>query len=482
MIQLPDASAIREFRTFLDANGYNTTHLTERLGHARPPAPGEQGKMFDDSRVITTTNVLIRLFLLGSPVDEATAREFLPDSVFEFCVNTGLLEVAEGNVDSLVVIIPIDDLLFASDAYRVLGTDKAAEFVLPASTHSANFLRLLTMRDSAKSMLDLGCGCGIHALFAAAHSERVIATDISESAIAYTRFNALLNRIDNVECRQGSLFEPVADLKFDLIVSNPPFVVSPNEIFEYRDNALELDEFCRILIGEVPDYLANNGRLQMLCEWVEQDGEPWGHRLKAWIRGCDAWILHSTPVSPEDYVQSRSSDISGESVDTGSTSEWLDYLRSHNVRAIHPGMIALRRRDGANWMHIQQLRADVRSEAGQAVADGISAIDFLEACDDDSMLEATLRLADCLEAEQMQADGKPVGVFLRIENGLSMEAEIDGPTAAFLNLFDHKRTVRECIDKFGSLTDADSDKLKADLLTILRALVSRGFLMPANVD
>ena len=482
MILLPDSSDVREFRVFLDANSYSTSYLTDQLGRARPPAPGEEAQMFDNSRVITATNVLIRLFLLGTSVDEATVDEFFPAPIIAFCVDNGLLEVSEGHVRARIVIIPVDDLLFVSDAFRMLGTESASEFVLPASTHSANFLRLLTMRTPVDSALDLGCGCGIHALFAARHCMHVIATDISEAAVRYTQFNALLNDVDNVECRQGSLFEPVTGMRFDLIVSNPPFVISPGETFVYRDNPLELDEFCRVLIAEAPAHLNENGHLQMLCEWVEQDGQPWTERLQEWIRGCDAWVLHSTPVSPEDYVQQRSGDISGESVDTGSIRDWNAYFRSHNVRAVHPGMIALKRRDGANWMHVQHLREDVTTEAGQAVADGIAAVDFLESCDDDSMLEATLKLADNLEAEQMQENGKAVGVYLRLNNGLSMEAEIDGPVAAFLNLFDRKRSVRDCIEQFAALTDADSAKLTSDLLAILRVFVSRGFLLPADVD
>ncbi|NNL49787.1 MAG: methyltransferase [Woeseiaceae bacterium] len=482
MIQLPDSSAIREFRAFLDANEYDTVHLTERLGRARPPTPGETGQMFDDSKVITTANVLIRLFLLGSTIDQATAREFLPKPVVNFCARSGLLEIVDGIVRASVVIVPIDDLLFVSDAFRILGTREAAGFVLPASTHSANFLRLLTMRTPVDSALDLGCGCGMHALFAARHSKKVIATDISEAAIRYTRFNAMLNDMNNIECRQGSMFEPVEDLRFNLIVSNPPFVIGPGETFVYRDSNLELDGFCKLLVQQAPAYLAENGHLQMLCEWVEQEGQSWEERLNDWVRGCDAWILHSSPVTPADYVEQRSSDISGDDVNTGSADDWTAYFHVNNVRAVHPGMITLRCREGLNWTHLQPLLGDVETPAGQAIMDGIAAIDFLEACDDEAILEAVLCVADGLEAEQIQADGKAVGVYLRLNNGLSVEAEIDGPVAAFLNLFDRKRTVQECIEKFGALTDADPDRLTSDLLAILKVFVSRGFLLPADVE
>ena len=481
MLQLPEYSRVREFRVFLDACGYGTERLTQCLGRARPPTAEEARQMFDDSREITVLNVLVRLFLLGAPVDKASVDAFLPDSVVRFCDDAGLLQTRDGMVESQVVIIPIEDLLFVSDAFRMLGTDAARDFVLPASTHSANFLRLLTLRDTVGDTLDLGCGCGLHALFAARHSTRVIATDISPQAIAYTRFNAMLNDVGNVECLEGDLFEPVAGKQFDLIVSNPPFVIGPSESFVYRDNPLALDEFCKTLVAEAPHYLREGAHLQMLCEWVEVEGETWKERVTGWVRGCDAWILHATPLSPASYAEQRTADLSGESVNAGQADDWVAYFERHRVRAIHPGMLALRRRAGVNWLHVHNLPADVTRAAGTAVADGIAAVDFLEACDDEALLAATLGLADNLAAEQVRSGEDTVGVRLLLNNGLSTEADIDGAVAAFLNLFDGERTVGDCVAEFAKVADADVDQLTADLVSIVRVFVSRGFLRPLDL-
>ncbi len=481
MKQTPEISDVREFRAFLDAHGYDSATLSQRMGRARPPAAGEEQQMFDDSSEISTANVLIRLFLLGAPVDKVSIEEFIPAPVLEFCDQAGLFETSGDIVNGSIVIVPVEDLLFASDAFHMLGTEQASEFVLPASTHSANFLRLLTMRDPVKSALDLGCGCGIHALFAARHSITVVATDISPSAIWYTRFNAMLNGIDNVECLEGSLFEPVAERKFDLIVTNPPFVISPSESFVYRDNTMELDSFCQVLVGEAPRYLKLGGHLQMLCEWVEITGQSWQERITGWVRNCDAWILHTPPLLPASYVQQRSSDISGDAVNTGQPDTWLAYFEARDVRAVHPGMLTLRRRDGQNWLHIQNLTTDVVSEAGDVIADSIAAVDFLEACDDDSLLQATLSLADGVGAERLETDGNITGVYLKLNNALAVDAEIDGAVAAFLNLFNGQQSVQECIDQFGATTDADMGALRSDLLAILRMFVSRGFLVPVDV-
>lgn len=474
-MQLPDHSSIRDFRAFLNKHDYNTDELTRRLGRARPPAPGEHQQMVDDSREITTTNVLIRLFLLGAPVDEPTVAEFLPETTLSFCEQAGFLETVQGMVQARVVIIPVEDLLFVSDAFRLLGSSNASEFILPASTHSANFLRRLTMRAPVETMLDLGCGCGIQALFAARHCTQVVATDISAAAIHYTKFNALLNNIDNVECISGDLFEPVRNRQFDLIVSNPPFVVSPSHTFVYRDNALELDEFCKILIQEAPQYLQDDGHLQLLCEWVEIRGQSWLERIQGWVRGCDAWVLHAAPVPPASYVRQRISDISGDSVDPGSADKWTAYLDKHKVQSIHPGMIVLRRRNGENWLHVQNLPGDVTTEAGAAVANGIAAVDFLEACDDDSLLDATLAISDQLATEQLESDRDATAIRLKMNNGLSTEAEIDGTVAAFLDYFDGKRRVRQCVAEFAATAGVD-------LLSIVRVFVSRGFLVPVDID
>ncbi len=76
-------------------------------------------------------------------------------------------------------------------------------------------------------MLDLGTGSGVLGLRGASHCDRVTAVDINPRALMFAGFNAHLNFVDNIELLEGSWFEPVAGRRFDLIVSNPPYVVSP---------------------------------------------------------------------------------------------------------------------------------------------------------------------------------------------------------------------------------------------------------------
>jgi HemK-related putative methylase len=89
----------------------------------------------------------------------------------------------------------------------------------------ARALTRLPLGDPAKlTVLDMGTGSGVGAVFAARRGARVVAVDINPEAVRCARINALLNQQDEqIEVRHGDLFEPVRGQQFDLVLFNPPF-------------------------------------------------------------------------------------------------------------------------------------------------------------------------------------------------------------------------------------------------------------------
>ncbi|MFD5558835.1 HemK2/MTQ2 family protein methyltransferase [Streptomyces sp. NPDC127068] len=104
------------------------------------------------------------------------------------------------------------------------------------------------------TVLDVGTGAGPLALAAARRGARVTAVDTTHRAVLTARFNARRARLP-VEVRHGDLFAPVAGRRFDLVLSNPPYVPAPAATAPHhgaavawdagRDGRLLLDRICR---------------------------------------------------------------------------------------------------------------------------------------------------------------------------------------------------------------------------------------------
>jgi len=87
--------------------------------------------------------------------------------------------------------------------------------------------RALALRPEATArVLELGTGSGAIALALASERPQwqVTATDLSEEALAVARANAASHSLSHVEFIHGSWFEPLGGRRFDLIVSNPPYI------------------------------------------------------------------------------------------------------------------------------------------------------------------------------------------------------------------------------------------------------------------
>ena len=184
-------------------------------------------------------SLLIALLLLG---DEVAADELAP-----LLVEAGVAEERDGSLRGLVRVVPHDDLLIASDRLDVEGADRVAGVHRPSAV-----LAHLTISQEVERALDVGTGNGIQALLLSRHAGHVVATDVNPRALAVAAFNLALNGVTNIELREGSLLEPVAGERFGCIVSNPPYVVSPDAAFTFRDSGLPATGSASCLRGGCP--------------------------------------------------------------------------------------------------------------------------------------------------------------------------------------------------------------------------------------
>jgi hypothetical protein len=247
-----DPALVAQLHRQLTEAGFSEARIHESYsrGTAQDPwslatgLPARDGSLF---------SILVTLFCSGSAVEVKEAEAGLAASNLIDLEKLGLVELRDGRAHPRCLLRPHGDLIVASDLPTrrsdcVLG-------VVPASETLAH----LTVRRPAKRALDLGTGCGAQGLLLARHSETVVSVDVNPRALAFASFNAVLNGAANVQCREGSWFAPVADERFDVIACNPPFVVSPDAAYTYRDSALPRDGVCRMVVRDAADHLSDGG-------------------------------------------------------------------------------------------------------------------------------------------------------------------------------------------------------------------------------
>ncbi len=274
---------------------------------------------------------------------------------------------------------------------------------------TSKLLSRFAIRRHSSATLDLGTGSGILSLGAAKFSDTVVATDLNQRAVSFAAFNAKLNGVENIEVLAGDCFAPVLNRRFDLILSNPPFFITPQQGYMFCDNPMELDGLCRRLVREAPEYLNEGGYMQMLCEWAQVSGQPWEERIAEWLEGtgCDAWVMKGLTQDPAEYAQHRIQETSQNPADDASLYRgYMTYYRERGVEAIHDGLVVMRRRAGANWVQLEEVPKTPNGDLGELVLSTFTAHDLLSQLQDDESLLATQ--AQALRAYETGTDMRAV--------------------------------------------------------------------------
>ncbi|MBX3411228.1 MAG: class I SAM-dependent methyltransferase [Pirellulales bacterium] len=489
-IDLPDQ--VRRVREAFREADFRGETVLERLGKRAMTAftPLEAAVVLHRTAEGSALDLLVRLFVVGVPVAVDRLEKTIPTVSLESWQQLGLLARQEKTVSAAVRIMPYHELLLVCDAARPSGSPVDPEYVMGAGTSTNTLAQLMPRRDWRQS-LDLGTGCGVLALVAAGHSERTWATDLNTRAVNYAAFNALFNGYEHVIARVGSLFEPVGDERFDLIVSNPPFVISPENRFIFRDGGEVGDELCHRIVGEVPRHLNEGGYCLLLCNWVHPRGEDWRQRLTGWFRGseCDAWVLRSETSDTAKYAALWLSHTEGDAAeDAGSRFQsWLDYYDRAGVEAISYGIMIVRRRSGGgNWIRFDDAPAQFVGPCGEDVEARFRRQDFLQRfANPGELLREPLHLSPRVRLDQECQPGQqqPWDVLrarLRIDGGIAYAGEVDAFVLGVLSACRGNRPVGEIVTEGAramSLAPAESLQRAAP---VLWALVERGFLLPGS--
>jgi hypothetical protein len=391
----------------------------------------------------------------------------------------------------------IGEWWIASDLDELaLGTELPADHVLGVGGASRTLAELIVPTPVGRA-LDLGTGCGIQALLVARHAGEVVATDISERALAFAALNARLNGVGNITFRRGSMFEPVAGETFDLIVSNPPFVITPRvdgvTAYEYRDGGLIGDALVEQFVRQAPEHLTPGGIAQLLGNWesVGVPAAPGLNRLESWIApDVDAWAIQREELTPLEYAELwiRDGGTTPREPAFGRMLEtWLDDFAARGVTAVGFGYVLLRRPastipdpsgvDGPKPLRRFERLSQPLSSPGRALRDGLAAHDLLAG----GIPQTLVTASDVTEARHyMPGDDEPSVIELRQGGGFGRTISADTAIAGFVGACDGELTVAQIAAALADLFEVPLADLWAELEPRIRELVQDGFLVPAS--
>ncbi len=485
MLNLASTGDAKRLREFLSESGYSEDGLRAKLVLKDLPSTRLRNfaRLQDLTREPNCINTLVRWFWIGMPQDASKAEAHLPAWFIPLALQCGLLLRQGEDLCPEAMLFPADNFLFAADHTSKIDAVYPDLVLWPNPT--SRLLSRFTVRRPSRATLDLGTGTGIQALLAAAHSEKVIATDLNSRAVAFALFNARLNGIENVECLAGNGFEPVADRKFDLIVSNPPFFITPATQYLFCDNPLDLDQLCRRLAREAPLHLNEGGYFHMLCEWAEVRGQPWQERLSEWLEGtgCDAWVMKGYSEDPAQYAEERiRTNTATPDRDADLYADYMAYYRQRSVEAIHGGLITMHRRSGQNWIFMEEVEHTPKTPCGDLVVQTFAVRDFLLShSSDDQLLALKPKLSPHARLEhifqQVEGAWKPESLTLRLVKGFDLFLGLQPIVAEFLVGCDGTRPLSELIGNFATKADAPLEQVQKECLDVVRKLLERGFLL-----
>jgi methylase of polypeptide subunit release factors len=470
-----ERSPARTLGNALRRIGYDEDAITSVLGEDAFGSGPEEfetlARRAPDSRLGTA----VQLFFLEQPLSRREVERALGEQAVEALAASGLARVDDDDVEPLARITGVGDLLVASD--RLTTDDAHSDPPDYVATYSPMSQRCdaLTPRPEVDRALDLGTGNGVHALLAARHARHVVATDVNPRALAYTSLNAALNGLDNVECRQGSLFEPVAGEMFDLITCNAPFVISPERRFVYRDGGMAGDEFSEQVVAGVAERLADGGYATLLASWVGTEEDEPDERAIAWAEetGFHAWVLSADQRTPLEHAAEWNAPLleDPEAYDAA-LDDWADYLEELGAAWVSEGAILLHRRDGTEpSLRVDEIPEDPLDPAGDQILRAFAArVGLASLARPAELLKQRVALAGnvTVELDFEPRRGAPAvaAARVRLDEGMRQVAEAPPTVAEVVASLDGSGTLDDALRALPSAERGRASALVRELLEL----------------
>ncbi|GAA5126817.1 methyltransferase [Luteolibacter yonseiensis] len=474
------------FLATLKRAGY-TARTAEEIGIKSLPDPFARTAVVSRTFPGSPLSIAYRLFDAGEPV---TGREalLLFGEQLHGLVTLGLIEPLGNDLVRSVAHLEADEGgWFASDHAAALLSNRT-DYTMGIGL-STRMLAALAPGRAGCPALDLCTGAGWGAIRLAASGCRVTAADINPRALGFARMNVRLAGGGSVEFLEGDLFAPVEGRRFDVITANPPFVISPETTFTFRDSGLGGDSFCEHLARRMPDHLNPGGIGVMLLNWYDNGDDASSTRPLEWLEGsgCGTWLLRSLTQNPADYATRWLRDSGrGRTPSAETLDRWVSYLTEIGARRIHYGFLVIHRGQGPPWTRAESRGIEkIEPTAGAEVRRVVEGEAWLalHQPDDARLLDGLYTVVDGIRAETDMILDKGWGartIRLISPGQLSYDGQIDEFLLRLLALCREGRAPASMVAELRAHPHfANNPELAPQIAGLVRELIRHGLLAPA---
>ncbi|WP_216382568.1 DUF7059 domain-containing protein [Arcanobacterium phocae] len=479
-----------------DLRNYTLDHIAETLGEDALTALGRDEAVpaqLAAERVGGQLGLLVRLWWTGDTLSDDDVALAIPCTYRDADGCDGLAELLECTDDGVRArcqLVPVaageEELVWiASDRGSLQGARHNTDHVMGVGGATRTLAGLAHYKPG-QQVLDLGTGCGIHAILAAKAGALAVATDISARALDYAQFNAALNEVE-IETRLGSLFEPVAGSQFDVVVSNPPFVITPGEVrdnlgtLEYRDGGVPGDTLAADVVAGLGTCLAPDGSAYMLANWeIAGDVPDWSEHPRAWLASqhLDAVVIQREVIPADSYVEMWLHDGGLRAGHADYAKAYRAWLTDFQARAVsHVGFgYVLVQRDGEGrlpWQVFHDLRGGMPADVQGALELLWSAREITEET------LSSLRLTNTNVEEHRRyhpGETDPWLISFAPKNGFADQIQADTALAGFVSVCDGELTVGQICDALAQLLEMPAPEVRSSLLPKVMHMVRLGML------
>jgi methylase of polypeptide subunit release factors len=482
----PNVDTLRRVRVLLADSGYNEDGI--RSAGVDPGFGVRRGDVPILRRAlqgVEPLSTLVRLLLFGDTLDAADVERRLLDGA-RLLGDAGLVERRGASIVPLASVTPWRELLVVHDP------DPDGELWpshVAGPTPAADALASLIVTRRAHRALDLGTGSGLLAALIARDADAVVATDVNPAALRFAAMTAALSGRDNVDIREGSLFEPVENERFGLIVSNPPFVISPESELVFRHSVMSRDDLSAAVVRGAAAHLGDDGFAILGVNWIQGANRGWLDVPRSWLEGsdCDAIVLRLAVEEPLSYAtrwnlrrQQLDPQAFADAIDS-----WLDYYASERIDAIASGVVVLHRRaaGGRHIVHGLELAGETRGSAGDHLVAIFDALEYLgrEPARDELLATPFAMPSNHRLEQSLRSSGENYVVestTLSLDEGLGVRLAVDPDLVPILLRLDGTQPLGEAASEVAQITGGDVDDLADRSIAFVRDLLTRGMAVP----